>query len=64
MPRPAAFFAFRREKTHQLRRVDKNGNEKVYKFDLDAIERGEAGGGATRLMGGDVIVIPQRKLFE
>ena len=25
---------------------------------------GESGGGATRLMSGDVIVIPQRKLFE
>lgn len=55
---------FGAKKRIQLRRVDKNGNEKVYKFDLDAIERGEAGGGATRLMGGDVIVIPQRKLFE
>lgn len=55
---------FGAKKRIQLRRVDKNGVEKVYKFDLDAIERGEAGGGATRLMGGDVIVIPQRKLFE
>ena len=55
---------FAAKKRIQLRRVDKNGNEKVYKFDLDAIERGESGGGATRLMGGDVIVIPQRKLFE
>jgi polysaccharide biosynthesis/export protein len=55
---------FGAKKRIQLRRVDKSGVEKVYKFDLDAIERGEAGGGATRLMGGDVIVIPQRKLFE
>jgi polysaccharide biosynthesis/export protein len=55
---------FGAKKRIQLRRVDKSGNEKVYKFDLDAIERGEAGGGATKLMGGDVIVIPQRKLFE
>lgn len=55
---------FAAKKRIQLRRVDKSGNEKVYKFDLDAIERGESGGGATRLMGGDVIVIPQRKLFE
>ena len=55
---------FAAKKRIQLRRVDKAGNEKVYKFDLDAIERGESGGGATRLMGGDVIVIPQRKLFE
>lgn len=55
---------FAAKKRIQLRRVDKSGVEKVYKFDLDAIERGEAGGGATRLMSGDVIVIPQRKLFE
>lgn len=55
---------FAAKKRIQLRRIDKSGTEKVYKFDLDAIERGEAGGGATRLMSGDVIVIPQRKLFE
>ncbi|MBN8630751.1 MAG: polysaccharide export protein [Rhodobacterales bacterium] len=55
---------FAAKKRVQLRRVDKSGVEKVYKFDLDAIERGEAGGGATRLVSGDVIVIPQRKLFE
>jgi polysaccharide export outer membrane protein len=55
---------FGAKKRIQLRRVDKSGNEKIYKFDLDAIERGEAGGGATRLISGDVIVIPQRKLFE
>lgn len=55
---------FAAKKRVQLRRVDKSGNERVYKFDLDAIERGEAAGGGTRLVGGDVIVIPQRKLFE
>lgn len=55
---------FAAKKRIQLRRVDKSGTEQVYKFDLDAIERGASGGGATRLMGGDVIVIPQRKLFE
>lgn len=55
---------FAAKKRIQLRRVDKSGAEQVYKFDLDAIERGEAGGGGTRLISGDVIVIPQRKLFE
>ena len=54
---------FAAKKRIQLRRVDKSGVEKVYKCDLDAIERGAAGG-STRLMSGDVIVIPQRKLFE
>jgi polysaccharide export outer membrane protein len=55
---------FAAKKRIQLRRVDKSGNEQIYKLDLDAIERGAAGGGATRLVKGDVIVIPQRKLFE
>jgi polysaccharide biosynthesis/export protein len=54
---------FAAKKRIQLRRVDKNGSEQIYKLDLDAIERG-ASGGATRLVKGDVIVIPQRKLFE
>jgi polysaccharide biosynthesis/export protein len=55
---------FAAKKRIQLRRVDKSGNEQIYKLDLDAIERGAASGGATRLVKGDVIVIPQRKLFE
>jgi polysaccharide biosynthesis/export protein len=55
---------FAAKKRIQLRRVDKSGNEQIYKLDLDAIERGVAGGGATRLVEGDVIVVPQRKLFE
>lgn len=55
---------FAAKKRIQLRRVDKNGNEQIYKLDLDAIERGAAAGGTTRLVAGDVIVVPQRKLFE
>ena len=55
---------FAAKKRIQLRRVDKSGAEQIYKMDLDAIERGASSGGATRLVAGDVIVIPQRKLFE
>ncbi|WP_128513766.1 polysaccharide biosynthesis/export family protein [Tabrizicola thermarum] len=55
---------FGAKKRIQLRRVDKSGNEQVYRLDLDAIERGASAGGTTRLVKGDVIVIPQRKLFE
>ncbi|KAF0113620.1 MAG: polysaccharide biosynthesis protein [Rhodobacteraceae bacterium] len=55
---------FAAKKRIQLRRVDKSGNEQIYKLDLDAIERGVSGGGTTRLVQGDVIVVPQRKLFE
>jgi polysaccharide biosynthesis/export protein len=55
---------FAAKKRIQLRRVDKSGNEKVFSFDYDAIERGVAGGLTTRLADGDVIFVPQRKLFE
>jgi polysaccharide export outer membrane protein len=55
---------FAAKKRVQLRRVDKSGTERVYLLDLDAVERGVAGGGTARLADGDVIVVPQRKLFE
>lgn len=55
---------FAAKKRVQLRRVDRSGTEQVYRFDYDAIERGAAAGGATRLADGDVIVVPQRRLFE
>jgi polysaccharide export outer membrane protein len=58
---PSPFAA---KKRIQLRRVDKSGVEQVYKLDLDAIERGTSGDGVTRLVEGDVIFIPQRRLFE
>jgi polysaccharide biosynthesis/export protein len=58
------FSPFAAKKRVQLRRVDRAGIEQVYRFDLDAIERGFAGGGATQLRDGDVIVVPQRRLFE
>lgn len=55
---------FAAEKRVQLRRVDKSGTEKIYRVDYDAIERGLSNVGTTRVFNGDVIVIPQRKLFE
>lgn len=55
---------FAADKRVQLRRVDKAGNEKIYRVDYDAIERGASNVGTTRVVDGDVIVIPQRKLFE
>lgn len=58
---PSPFAA---KKRIQLRRIDKSGIEQVYKLDLDAIERGTSGDGVTRLKEGDVIFIPQRRLFE
>ena len=59
------FSKFAATKRIQLRRIDpKTRTEKVYMFNYDAIERGENNGGNTRLMDGDVILVPQRKLFE
>jgi polysaccharide export outer membrane protein len=48
----------------QLRRVDAHGQERVVTIDYSAVERGATGFGTLRLADGDVIVVPQRRLFE
>jgi len=59
------FSKFAATKRIQLRRTDrKTGKETIYPLDYNAIERGASGAGSTRLADGDVIVVPQRKLFE
>ncbi|MFN3936605.1 MAG: polysaccharide biosynthesis/export family protein [Gemmobacter sp.] len=58
------FSKFAATKRIQLRRVDRSGKETVYAIDYDAIERGESGAGRTVLTEGDVILVPQRRLFE
>ena len=59
------FSKFAATKRIQLRRTDpKTGEETTYAINYDAIERGTSKMGATVLMKGDVIVVPQRKLFE
>jgi polysaccharide export outer membrane protein len=59
------FSKFAATKRIQLRRTDpKTGEETAYAINYDAIEQGTSKIGATTLMKGDVIVIPQRKLFE
>lgn len=55
---------FAAKKRIQLRRTDKAGNEKVYRFNYDAIEQGTGRGATTKLADGDVIIVPQRMLFE
>ena len=55
---------FAAEKRVQLRRVDKSGTEKIYRIDYAAIEAGTSNQGTTRVSDGDVIVVPQRRLFE
>ena len=59
------FSKFAATKRIQLRRTDpKTGVETSYTINYDAIENGSSRMGATVLMKGDVIVVPQRKLFE
>lgn len=48
----------------QLRRVDDHGVEQIYALDYDAIEAGTNPNGRATLLEGDVIVVPQRRLFE
>lgn len=59
------FTKFAATKRIQLRRTDaKTGAETTYPLNYDAIEAGTSPAGATTLMEGDVIVVPQRRLFE
>ena len=48
----------------QLRRTETDGTENVFALDYDAIERGLSRDGMIQLAAGDVIVVPQRGLFE
>jgi polysaccharide export outer membrane protein len=58
------FSNFAATKRIQLRRTDSAGVEQVYLINYDAIEQGDSKNGATVLRDGDVIVVPQRRLFE
>lgn len=58
------FTRFAATKRVQLRRVDTGGVERVFTVNYRELERGAVGGGAIRLMDGDVIIVPERRLFE
>lgn len=59
------FTPFAATKRIQLRRTDPaTGAEKIYRLDYDAILAGRSPNAQVRLQEGDVIVIPQRALFE
>jgi polysaccharide export outer membrane protein len=58
------FSRFAATKRIQLRRTDASGQEQIYLINYDAIEDGTSQTGATVLREGDVIVVPQRRLFE
>jgi polysaccharide export outer membrane protein len=58
------FSRFAATKRIQLRRTDASGTEQVYSINYEAIEQGTSQAGATVLREGDVIIVPQRRLFE
>ncbi len=59
------FSKFAATKRIQLRRTDKaSKSEKLYNFNYDAIERGTSNAGGTVVREGDIILVPQRRLFE
>jgi polysaccharide export outer membrane protein len=56
---------FAATKRIQLRRMDAStGQERLYLFNYDAVERGAAIQSMITMREGDVIVVPERRLFE
>jgi polysaccharide biosynthesis/export protein len=59
------FTRFAATKRIQLRRTDpQTGQQTVYNIDYRAIEKGAANIGTSTLADGDVIIVPERRLFE
>jgi len=58
------FSKFAATKRIQLRRTDHSRGEQIYRINYDAILAGQTSIGTTVLTSGDVIIVPQRKLFE
>jgi polysaccharide export outer membrane protein len=55
---------FAAAKRIQLRRTDSTGQERLYLFNFNAVERGAAIQSMITMREGDVIVVPERRLFE
>lgn len=59
------FTPFAAQRRLQLRRTDpQTGQETIYLLDYRAILDGTSPNGTARLIDGDVIVVPERRLFE
>ena len=58
------FTKFAATKRVQVRRTNASGVERIFTFNYAAMERGGAITGFGALLDGDVIVVPQRRLFE
>jgi len=48
----------------QLRRAGRDGQERIFLFDYNAVERGARIETNIRVQNGDVILVPERRLFE
>lgn len=55
---------FAAERRIQLRRTDRSGHETIFLFDYKAVQNGAAIKNNLTVRAGDVIVVPERKLFE
>jgi polysaccharide export outer membrane protein len=58
------FSRFAATQRVQLRRVGKDGKERVYNVNYKDILAGKSGIGMTVMAPGDVIIVPERRLFE
>ncbi len=58
------FTSFAATKRILLRRTEANGTQKVMRINYKAIADGRAVGQDIRLKDGDVIIVPERRLFE
>lgn len=58
------FSNFAATKRVQLRRTDQNGLQSVYEINYDALEQGALIRNDVALQDGDVILVPERRLFE
>ena len=55
---------FAATKRIQLRRTDSTGQQRLYLFNFKAVERGGAIQSMITMREGDVIIVPERHLFE
>jgi polysaccharide biosynthesis/export protein len=58
------FSDFAATRRIQLRRVGADGAEVIYNIDYQAIENGTSPNGRATVVDGDVVIVPQRGLFE
>lgn len=58
------FTPFAATKRIQLRRRDEAGTETIYLLDYEAILDGRSPNGTALMADGDVVVVPERRLFE